>query len=121
MDIKRKDERVHRLCVESRPIPFGRLDMLLRNPVNTSGVYQGNPPKEPRYLPRPQSGRDMLNNLGNRPELADAYHVTLAKKAPKIRVPKGSVASAEQTYLNTAWSFGKALAEIGRASCRERV
>ena len=58
-----------RLCAESNSIPFNRLDLPIPNTPNTSGVYQGAPPRDPKPFPRPQNARDMLNNLGNSPAI----------------------------------------------------
>jgi hypothetical protein len=103
-------KQIIRLCAESNSIPFNRLDLLIPNTPNTSGVYQGAPPRDPKPFPRPQNARDMLNNLGNSPAIISAFHKQMKKTPPKIKVPSGSNLSAQQSYLNTAFSFGKGLA-----------
>ncbi len=109
--MERDRKQVIRLCAEAQGIPFNRLDLLIPNAPNTSGVYQGAPPKEPRALSRPQNARDMLNNLGNRPEIIKAFHKQMVKTSPQIKVPVASANIAQQSYLNTAMSFGKGLAQ----------
>lgn len=103
--------QVVRLCAEAHGIPFNRLDLLIPNAPNTSGVYSGAPPKYPNRLIRPQSARDMLNNLGNSPNVISTFHKQMIKTPPQIKVPSGSVNSANQSYLNAAMSFGKGLAQ----------
>lgn len=56
------DENMRKICVEHRPIPINRIDLMPHNQMSTSGIYT-RPLKEPKMPPRPSSVDAMTGSL----------------------------------------------------------
>jgi len=81
------DEHVNKHCNIHRPIPFNRLDLLIPNLKNVSGVYSRKL-KEPKVLSRPATAYEMimeLQRLNPAVNILDKYKMMLDKPAPVLQ------------------------------------
>ena len=84
------DEMVNMHCNMHRPIPMNRLDLLIPNLKNISGVYSRKL-KEPNVLSRPATAYNMildLQRLNPKVDIMGKYQEMLNKPAPAIPVVK---------------------------------
>ena len=58
------DEAMMAMCYEGKPVPMGRLDLLLPPPQNTSGVYY-RPTKTIPMMMRPDTVASQIHNLSS--------------------------------------------------------
>lgn len=83
------DEAMRELCFEGKPVPLGRLDLLLPPPQNTSNVYYKSTGKNPR-MERPINVAAQVSNLSSaskipKESLFKAYTETLSNK-PDVKI-----------------------------------
>jgi hypothetical protein len=82
------DDQVNKHCAIHRPVPFNRLDLLIPNLKNVSGVYSRKL-KEPKVLSRPATAYEMimeLQRLNPAVNILDKYKAMLDRPAPLIPV-----------------------------------
>jgi len=83
------DEAMRELCFEGKPVPLGRLDLLLPPPENTSDIYYKPTGKNPR-MERPINVAAQVSNLAAlsktpKESLFQAYIETRANK-PDVKI-----------------------------------
>lgn len=88
------DEAMMAMCYEGKPVPMGRLDLLLPPPQNTSGVYY-RPTKTIPMMMRPDTVASQIHNLSSLSRMpSDSLYASYAeslrdmKKMPSLDLAK---------------------------------